>query len=91
MSSWEVLQQEERTSSNPATQILDIWTGRDIRQVCPECCHPNNGGAACADQVLLPIVTSPAFDVHGPVVHAVLMRLADVLQAYSWTVVECSG
>eukprot|EP00439_Symbiodinium_sp_Y106_P026347 s6397_g3.t1 len=58
----EVLQQEERTSSNPATQILDIWTGRDIRQV------------------LLPIVTSPAFDVHGPVVHAALMRLADVLQ-----------
>ena len=32
-------------------------------------------------QVLLPIVTSPAFDVHGPVVHAALMRLADVIQA----------
>ena len=31
-------------------------------------------------QVLLPIITSPSFHVHGDVVHTALIRLADVLQ-----------
>ncbi|CAJ1359160.1 unnamed protein product [Effrenium voratum] len=31
-------------------------------------------------QVLLPIITSPAFLVHGTVVHCALVRLADVMQ-----------
>ena len=30
--------------------------------------------------MLLPIITSPSFHVHGDVVHAALIRLADVLQ-----------
>ena len=61
------------------------WSTTTYQTCVARCIYQTLAWTPIFRQVLLPIITSPSFHVHGDVVHTALIRLADVLQV-RWSV-----